>query len=183
MDFPLSETSRLYLRKITTKDADDIFEYLSNDEVTKYLGRESLNDIGESYDLIKKFETNYIDKRGIRWGMIHKATGHLIGTIGYDAIQIKNKRADIGYDLNIKYWRQGFATEAINEVIRLGFENLGLNRIGAVVFPQNIPSLNLLEKVGFTKEGILRDYIIQNNIERDTVVLSLLKKEYPSNIN
>ncbi|MDK2562396.1 GNAT family N-acetyltransferase [Romboutsia sedimentorum] len=175
MDFPLSETSRLYLRKITIKDADDIFEYLSNDEVTKYLGRESLNDIGESYDLIKKFETNFIDKRGIRWGIIHKATGQLIGTVGYDAIQIKNKRADIGYDINIKYWRQGFATEAINEVIRLGFENLDLNRIGAVVFPENIASLNLLEKLGFTKEGILRDYIIQNDIERDTVVLSLLK--------
>lgn len=55
---------------------------------------------------------------------------------------------------------------------------MDLNRIGSVVFPDNIASLNLLKKVGFTKEGLLREYIIQNNIARDTVVLSLLKKEY-----
>ncbi|SCI68868.1 Putative ribosomal N-acetyltransferase YdaF [uncultured Clostridium sp.] len=111
-------------------------------------------------------------------GIIHKEIKKLIGTMGYDAIQIKNKRADIGYDINSNYWRQGFAIEAINEVIQFGFTKLDLNRIGSVVFPDNIASLNLLKKVGFTKEGLLREYIIQNNIARDTVVLSLLKKEY-----
>lgn len=178
MDFPVLETRRLYLRKITVDDASDIFEYLSNDMVTRYLGKESLINIEGAYDIINKIEINYSERRGIRWGIIHKESKKLIGTIGYDAIQIKNKRADIGYDINSNYWRQGFAIEAINEVIQFGFTKLDLNRIGSVVFPDNIASLNLLKKVGFTKEGLLREYIIQNNIARDTVALSLLKKEY-----
>lgn len=178
MDFPVLETSRLYLRKITTDDANDIFEYLSNDKVTRYLGKKSLVNIEEVYNLINELDTRYDECRGIRWGVIHKESMKLIGTIGYDAMQIKNKRADIGYDINSNYWRQGFATEAINEVIKFGFNKLGLNRIGAVVFPENLASLNLLKKVGLTKEGVLREYIVQNDIKKDTVVLSLLKREY-----
>ncbi|GAA0701658.1 GNAT family protein [Paraclostridium ghonii] len=178
MGFPVLETRRLYLTKIINDHASDIFEYLSNDIVTRYLGKESLINIGGAYELINKININYSEGKGIRWGIIHKNSNKLIGTIGYDAIQIKNKRADVGYDINSNYWRQGFATEAINEIIKFGFTKLDLNRIGAVVFPDNIASLNLLEKVGFTKEGILREYIIQNNIERNCVVLSLLKKEY-----
>lgn len=122
MDFPVLETSRLYLRKITTDDANDIFEYLSNDKVTRYLGKKSLINIDEVYDLINELDTRYDECRGIRWGVIHKENRKLIGTIGYDAMQIKNKRADIGYDINSNYWRQGFATEAINEVIKFGFD-------------------------------------------------------------
>lgn len=178
MNFPILETSRLYLREITDDDANDIFEYLSNDRVTRYLGKDSLTNIDEAYDIINKIKINYDERRGIRWGIIHKESKKLIGTIGYDAMHIKNKRADIGYDINSNYWRQGFATEAINKVLEFGFSKLDLNRIGAVVFPENIASLNLLQKIGFTKDGLLRQYIIQNNIARDTIVLSLLKKEY-----
>lgn len=178
MNFPILETSRLYLREITDDDANDIFEYLSNDKVTRYLGKDSLTNIDEAYDIINKIKINYDERRGIRWGIIHKESKKLIGTIGYDAMHIKNKRAEIGYDINLSFWRQGFATEAINKVIEFGFSKLDLNRIGAVVFPENIASLNLLQKIGFTKDGLLRQYIIQNNIARDTIVLSLLKKEY-----
>lgn len=177
MDFPILETSRLYLRKITNEDAIDIFEYLSNDIVTRYLGKESLNNIIEAYELINKINNNYLEGRGIRWGIVHKDSQKLIGTMGYDGIHMKNKRADIGYDLNSSYWRLGYATEAINEIIKFGFNELELNRIGAVAFLDNTASLSLLGKVGFTKEGILREYIIQNHIPRDTVVFSLLRKE------
>lgn len=178
MGFRVLESKRLYLTKIINDHASDIFEYLSNDIVTRYLGMESIINIEEAYAIINKINTNYSEGKSIRWGIIHKDSNKLIGTIGYDAIQIKNKRADVGYDINLNYWRRGFATEAINEIIKFGFTKLDLNRIGAVVFPDNIASLNLLEKVGFTKEGILREYIIQSNIERSCVVLSLLKKEY-----
>ncbi|MCR8747240.1 GNAT family N-acetyltransferase [Romboutsia lituseburensis] len=183
MNFPTLETSRLYLREITDDDASDIFEYLSDDTVTKYLGKESLTNVDGAYEIINKIKINYNERRGIRWGIIHKESRKLIGTIGYDVLQVKNKRADVGYDINSNYWRQGFATEAINEVINWGFIKFDLNRIGSVVFPDNIASLNLLKKIGFTKEGLLREYIIQNNMERDTVVLSLLKKEYLAKVN
>jgi len=178
MQFPLLETNRLYLRKITINDANDIFEYLSNDTVTRYLGKNSLTNIEEVYEIINRLELNYNENRGIRWGIVLKDSNKLIGTMGYDALQIKNKRADIGYDINSHYWRKGFATETISEVIKFGFEQLDLNRIGVVVFPENIASSNLLKKFGFREEGLLREYIIQNNVPKDTIVFSLLRKEY-----
>lgn len=113
MDFPILETRRLYLRKIMNDDASDIFEYLSQDLVTRYLGKGSLVNLEQVYELIDKINTRYKGCSGIRWGIVHKENEKLIGTIGYDGIQIKNKRADIGYDINSIYWRQGIATEAI----------------------------------------------------------------------
>ena len=68
--------------------------------------------------------------------------------------------------------------EAILEVLRFSYTELELNRIGAVVYPENTPSVALLEKMGFTKEGLLRDYMFQNNKFHDTYVLSLLKEEW-----
>lgn len=178
MKFQSLETTRLYLRQITQYDADDIFEYLSNYTVTRNLGREPLNNIRESYEIIANLEIDYNNCKGMRWAMIHKGSNKLIGTIGYDSLDMKNKRAEIGYDLNQYYWNQGFTTEAISEVIRFGFEKLDINRISAVVFLENEPSIKLLKKSGFKKEGILRDYVIQDYFPKDVEVLSLLKREY-----
>ena len=178
MEFPILETKRLYLHEITYEYRFDLFEYLSNDKVTKSLGMKSLVKVEETEEVINKIKANYTNQKSIRWGLINKENNKLIGTMGYDAIQIKNKRADIGYDINLNYWRQGFATEAMREIIKFGFDKLNLNRIGAVVYPDNIASINLLSKNGFSKEGLLREYIIQDNIARDTIAFSLLKKEY-----
>lgn len=183
MEFQLLETARLYLRQITQYDAVDMFEYLSNYTVTRNLGREPLNSIRESYEIIANLEYDYNDSRGMRWAMVHKNNNKLIGTIGYDLLDRKNKRAEIGYDLNQYYWNQGFTTEAISEVIKFGFEQLDINRISAVVFLENKASIKLLEKSGFKKEGILRDYIIQDYFPKDVEVLSLLKREYYIELN
>lgn len=178
MEFQLLETTRLYLRQITQYDADDMFEYLSNYKVTRNLGREPFNNIRELYEIISNLEYNYNYTKGMRWGIVHKDSNKLIGTIGYDSLDIKNRRAEIGYDLNPHYWNQGFTTEAISKVIKFGFEKLDINRISAVVLLENEASLKLLEKSGFKKEGILRDYVIQDDYPKDVEVLSLLKREY-----
>ena len=98
MDLKILESKRLYLRRITENDLTDIYEYLSDDNVTKYLGKKSFIDIKEAYELINKIDKNHYEGRCIRWGIIYKEHNKLIGTIGYDAIHIKNKRADIGYE-------------------------------------------------------------------------------------
>jgi ribosomal-protein-alanine N-acetyltransferase len=72
----------------------------------------------------------------------------------------------------------GYTSEAIKEILRYSFEELDLNRIGAVVYPENIPSLKLLETIGFQVEGLLRGYMYQNSQSHDTYILSLLKQEW-----
>lgn len=178
MKFPLLETKRLKLVEITHNHVNSLYEILSLEEVTKYYGTDHFRSLGEATKLIDMFQKNFFEKRGIRWGMILKENYKLIGTVGLNGLQLKNKRSEIGYELHPDYWRRGFTSEAILEVLRFSFTELELNRIGAVVYPENIPSVDLLEKIGFTREGLLRDYMFQNNKFHDTYVLSLLKDEW-----
>jgi len=174
--FPTLETDRLILREMTKEDAEGIFACFSNEDVTRYYGQETLEKIEQAEKIVDSFSKSYSEKRGIRWGIERKGTKGIIGTIGFNAWLPKHKRAEIGYELHPNYWRNGYTLEAVLKVISYGFEKLDLTRIGAVVFIENKASNNLLEKVGFQKEGVLRDYMYQNGKAYDTYVYSLLRK-------
>ncbi|WP_462409312.1 GNAT family N-acetyltransferase [Neobacillus sp. Marseille-QA0830] len=178
MHFPTLETERLKLIELTHRHVDSIFEILSFEQVTQYYGTERFVLQAEAAKLIDMFRKNYVEKRGIRWGIKLKENQRIIGSLGLNALQLKNKRAEIGYELHPAYWRNGYTSEAIEKVLRYSFEELDLYRIGAVVYPENIPSLHLLQKLGFTKEGLLRGYFKQQDQFHDTYVLSLLKPEW-----
>ncbi|MDQ0225931.1 GNAT family N-acetyltransferase [Metabacillus niabensis] len=174
--FPRLETDRLILREMTKEDAEGIFACFSNEDVTRYYGQETLEKIEQAEKIVDFFSKSYSEKRGIRWGIERRGTKGIIGTIGFNAWLPKHKRAEIGYELHPDYWRNGYTLEAVLKVISYGFEKLDLTRIGAVVFIENKASNNLLEKVGFQKEGVLRDYMYQNGKAYDTFVYSLLRK-------
>src|SRR5690554_4650465 len=154
--FPILETERLLLREITQEDAEGIFACFSNDNVTRYYGQDTLENIEQAEKFVDFFSKNYTEKKGIRWGIEIKGTKGIIGTIGFNAWSVKHKRAEIGYEIHPEQWRKGYTLEAVSKVIQYGFGELGLTRIGAVVFIDNEASNNLLFKVGFQKEGVLR---------------------------
>lgn len=173
--FPILETERLLLREISKDDADGIFSCFSSENVTRYYGQETLESIEQAQAFVDFFAKSYKEKRGIRWGIEIKGKQGIIGTIGFNAWSIKHKRADIGYEIHPDHWRKGYTLEAVSKVIQYGFDEFGLTRIGAVVFMDNDASNKLLKKVGFQKEGILRDYMYQNGKAHDTYVYSILK--------
>ncbi|MEH7073547.1 GNAT family N-acetyltransferase [Neobacillus drentensis] len=178
MTFPILDTKRLKLIEITHQHIDYLYEILSLEEVTRYYGTNRFTLPVEASRLIDMFHKNLVEKRGIRWGIKLKENQRLIGTVGLNGLQLKHKRAEIGYELHPAYWRRGLASEAIHEVLSFSFKQLDLHRIGAVVYPENEASLNLLMNIGFMKEGILRGYIHQNEQFHDTCVLSLLKSDW-----
>jgi [ribosomal protein S5]-alanine N-acetyltransferase len=175
--FPTLETKRLLLREITKDDAGSLFDCFSNENVTRYYGQETLENIEQADALVEFFSNSFKEKRGIRWGIEMKGTQGIIGTIGLNAWSPKHKRAEIGYEIHPDHWRKGYTSEAVLEVIQYGFNELGLTRIGAVVFIDNIASINLLMKAGFKKEGVLRNYMYQNGSAHDTYVYSFLNNE------
>lgn len=173
--FPRLETDRLVLREISRDDAEGIFACFSNENVTRYYGHETLNNLEQAEAFVEFFANSYKEKKGIRWGIERKGIQGIIGTIGFNAWSPKHKRAEIGYEIQPKQWRKGFISEAVLKVIQYGFDELGLTRIGAVVFTENEASNQLLSKVGFQKEGILRNYMYQNEKAYDTYVYSLIR--------
>ena len=173
--FPTLETERLILREITKEDTEGIFACFSNDDVTRYYGQETLQNLKQAEDIIEFFRKNYHDNRGIRWAIERKEDKGIIGTIGFNAWLPKHKRAEIGYELHPNHWRKGYTSEAVLAVLTYGFDVMELTRIGAVVFKENEASQNLLTKIGFQEEGILKKYMYQNGVAHDTYVYSLLK--------
>ncbi|MED4695835.1 GNAT family protein [Peribacillus frigoritolerans] len=173
--FPILETERLILREVTKEDAEGIFACFSNNNVTRYYGQETLQNIEQAEKFVDFFSKNYDEKRGIRWGIERKETKGIIGTIGFNAWLPKHKRAEIGYEIHPEHWRKGYTSEAISKVLSYGFDVMDLTRIGAVVFIDNEASNNLLTKIGFQKEGVLKKYMYQNGEAHDTYVYSLLE--------
>ncbi|MCD6270294.1 GNAT family N-acetyltransferase [bacterium] len=87
--------------------------------------------------------------------------GEVAGSVSFT--KIKQYKAEIGYWLGEKYWRQGIMTEAVKLATKFGFKELKLKRIYAYVFPWNKASMRVLEKAGYNLEGILRKDIKKNN--------------------
>ncbi|MCT8137334.1 GNAT family N-acetyltransferase [Anaerobacillus sp. CMMVII] len=168
--FPKLETARLILREITESDTEGIFKCFSNDLVIKYYGQDRLENEAEATDFVKFFAKSYQEKKGIRWAIVRKDTNELIGTIGFNSLSLKHKRAEIGYELHPNHWRKGYATEAIKKVLSYGFQEMGLTRVGAVVFIENTASNRLLQSLGFVREGVLKQYMYQNGVPHDTNV-------------
>jgi ribosomal-protein-alanine N-acetyltransferase len=175
--FPEIYTERLFLRKISLKDAETLFQYWSDPEVTKYLNVATFTNIKQAFNLIQLLNSIYNKKEGIRWAIVIRKTSEVIGTCGYNSWIKKSSRGEIGYELGRKYWGNGYATEAVNEIIKYGFKTMHLNRIEAFTVPEAFSSINLLEKLGFKKEGLLREYGYWNKKYWDENIYSLLKKD------
>lgn len=173
--FPVLETERLRLREIEKSDAESLFAYFSKEITNRYYGQDPFDKVEQAEGIVEMFTANYIEKRGIRWGIECKETKSFIGTIGYHLWSPRHKRAEIGYDLHPNYWGKGYASEALTAVSKYGFDVMELTRIGAVVFTENDASSKLLLKQGFKNEGVLRDYMYQNNIAYDAYMYSLLR--------
>jgi ribosomal-protein-alanine N-acetyltransferase len=156
IEVPRLETKRLILRALSLEDTDFILRHFSEEDVNRYSSYERL-DRKDILDFYKKF-IEPGNPTGIRLGIVLKETSELVGTLGYHNLSKINRRAEIGYNLSKLHWGKGIMTEAVDALIRHGFEHMNLNRIDATVDSENLKSIRLLERSGFFREGLLRDY-------------------------
>jgi len=156
--FPQLETKNLLLRRIHPSDAGALFKILADDEVTRFYDDDAFTDISQARDQIEAWETSFKNKGCIRWGITRKEKGTMIGSCGFYGFHTWYQRASIGYELARYCWRQGIMTEALSAMLNFGFDELELNRIEAVVMPENTASIIMLEKLGFRNEGLLEEY-------------------------
>ncbi|GIQ69656.1 N-acetyltransferase [Xylanibacillus composti] len=179
--FPVLETERCLLRQMKVEDAADLYQIFSDAEVTKDMGIDPLDNIGQAEGIIHFMNQLYDQKSAFRWGIIRKADGKLIGTCGYNGWEIqRGSRGEIAYDLGKAYWRQGYMSEVLQSAISFGFDTMSLHRIEAFTNMDAVPSMKLLERMGFKEEGILRGYAMFHGQFCDQRCYSLLKLEWNS---
>lgn len=143
------ETERLKLRPVTLEDAEDMFEYSSDEETVTYVF--PLNQ--EIAETRKNIAGYFMQQPLGKYGVELKATGKFIGTIDL-GVDEANTIAEMGYALNRGFWGKGYMPEAAQAILRLSFEKLELMRVYAVHDEDNAKSGRVMEKIGMTVEGI-----------------------------
>lgn len=174
--FPILYTDRLDLIEIKQEHLGDIFKLFSDKRVTQYYNIKTLIIENEAQKFIDGFRSRFTKKAGIRWGIALKGQNNIIGTIGFNNF-INRHRANVGYDLKVDFWNNGYLTEALKAVIEFGFIQLEINRIEAEVMQGNIASEKVLNKIGFKNEGVLRQWMYWNDKHYDMTMFSLLQSD------
>ncbi len=172
------ETERLILRPLTPEDSDGLFRIFSDPEVTRYLEITPLKFASEGKALIDYFNGQFERKTGVRWGIEQKKDGALIGTCGFHSVELWVFKAELSYDIGRPYWGKGIVPEAARALLRHAFEVMGMNRVQASVLPEAAASAKVLEKLGFHREGVLRETGYWKGRFWDKITYSLLKREW-----
>jgi len=120
----------------------------------------------------------YKTKAPSSWGIVHKHSAKLIGTIGFVSVDRTHSRAEVGFALGRKYWSQGLMTEALGEVLRFSFSDMGLNRVVAKCFVENTGSERVMQKVGMKFEGVCREEALIKGKFVDLKQYAILRSEF-----
>jgi RimJ/RimL family protein N-acetyltransferase len=178
-DLPELETERLVLRKMRLDDAEAMFAYASDPEVTRYVLWDTHRSIEDSESFLRSATEGYERGDFGGWGIVLKDDGAFVGTCGVDAgYAPEHARAELGYVLSREHWGKGLMPEAVRAVIAFGFEKLSLNRVEARCIAENTASARVMEKAGMTYEGTLREREFIKGAYRDIKLYSILRREY-----
>jgi [ribosomal protein S5]-alanine N-acetyltransferase len=104
-------------------------------------------------------------------------TDRCLGMVNYHDGHIRSKRVAIGYIIDPAYQRKGIASEAVSTMLNFCFGELGLHRVQALIHPKNTASRKLVEKLGFRREGELRDNLRVGDEWRNDVLYALLETD------
>ncbi len=168
------QTNRLILKEIKIEDAEQIYKLFSDKELLKYTDNDIHKTIKDTKELIGIYQKEQKTGKSFRWAIWLKKTNNIIGILSIYHINRKHKFATIGSFLDRNYQKNGFMPEARLATINYAFNKLKLNRLEAQVFVKNMYSIKMLEKLGFKKEGRLRQNFMINNKLEDSFMYSIL---------
>ncbi len=182
MYFPILETERLLLREWEESDAADLFALYSNENVVLYTPITAYTSLEQAVTKAANFRDWFrVKQTSITWAVVLKDTGKIIGECSLHSLSPENQRAEVGYAYSPEVWGKGIASESIQKLVDFAFTDFSLfpiNRLEANTDPRNIASAKLLEKLGFTKEGHLRQRNIEKGEVVDSVIYAMLRGEY-----
>ena len=172
------ETARLTLRPFRASDVDDVFRYASDGEVSRFV----LWDRHETRDDTQRFLDWVLGQyaRGDlpSWGIVQKASGHVVGSIGYGWHEASHARAEVGYVLARDCWGKGLMTEAVRAVLGHAFGTLKLHKVVAHCHVQNASSRRVLEKAGMRHEGRLYEHLYVKGTYWDIDLMGIVDREW-----
>ncbi|MGP4076497.1 GNAT family N-acetyltransferase [Halobacillus sp. K22] len=174
----LEEGEHLYLREIVPDDWESLHTYASNEEACKFQPWGPNNEQDSIFFVQQAIRDREVRHRSrFVFAIINKESGRVVGNIEMNIIDWDGV-GEIGFIIHPDHWGKGYATEAAHLILKHSFERCELHRVEANCSPDNIASLNVLEKIGMILEGKLRQNILVKGSWRDSCVYSMLKDEW-----
>jgi [ribosomal protein S5]-alanine N-acetyltransferase len=169
---------RVGLRPISLDDCTERYvAWLRDPEVNQYL---ETRWVEQTLDTVRAFVTSVsADPASHLMAITDAKSGHHIGNIKIGPIRKHHNYADLSYFIGDRdFWGRGYATEAIQLAIRLGFERLGLHRLQAGIYSGNLGGARALEKAGFIRDAVLHSQLLGPAGWEDHVWYRLLRDEW-----
>ncbi len=178
--FPVISTKRFLLIRPEISFAEDLFEIYGDPASMLYMERMPAKTVQECKELINSWNDNFRNKISIRWAVVNRDEPRtLIGTAALHNWHPKNRRIELGADINRKLWGRGIASEITAPIINFAFENFDINRCELRCNPKNTGSVAIAEKFAMKLEGILREYVyVEGKGFSDEAVYVILRKYY-----
>ena len=171
-------TPRLTLRPLTMRDAQDIYDYSRDPEVARHVLWDAHRSLADSRAYLRFILRQYRDGVPSSYGIVLKASGRVVGTIGFMWYSQENHSVEVGYSLARGVWNQGLMTEALKAVMRLSFEELQVHRVEAQHETSNPASGRVMLKCGMRHEGTLRGRIYNKGRFVDVELYAILREDW-----
>ncbi len=171
-------TERLTLRFLTEADLPAVYDIFSHPEVMRYWSYPPWTDRSQAQQWLIHVQEGYRAGDAFQFGIERRADHVVVGTCTLFQFHIASRRAEIGYALGRLYWGSGYMHESLQALVHYAFQTLDLNRLEADIDPRNLASANTLKRLGFQKEGHLRERWIVNDEISDTDLYGLLRRDW-----
>jgi [ribosomal protein S5]-alanine N-acetyltransferase len=172
------DTPRLLLRPLGDDDAPALLAIFSDPRVTQYWSTPPWTDVAQALAMVARDRDEMARGESLRLGLQRRSDGLLLGHCSLFRFNSQCRRAELGYGQGADSWGQGYMHEALSALLEHAFDTLDLNRIEADIDPRNAASQRTLERLGFTREGFLRERWIVAGEVSDTALYGLLQREW-----
>jgi ribosomal-protein-alanine N-acetyltransferase len=169
-DQPLT-TERLMLREFTAEDHDGVHAYAADPEVCRFSewGPNTPEETTVFLNAAAHFRRR-TPRDQFSLAVVQRSDLVLVGAVDLHVTSILHARGEMGYVFRRSHWGRGYATEAAAAILRFGLTVAGLHKISATCDPDNVASARVLEKIGMTREGYLRQHTLQRGAWRDRLL-------------
>jgi [ribosomal protein S5]-alanine N-acetyltransferase len=175
---PTLHTTRLRLRPFDDADANDLFALHSSAYVLRYWDAPPWSERVRAERFITACRQMAEGGTGARLAVDRDCDGAFIGWCSLNRWNPDYRSASLGYCFDDAAWGHGYATEAARALLRWAFDTLDLNRVQAETDTRNVASARVLEKLGFVREGTLREDCVVNGEVSDSWVYGLIRREW-----
>jgi len=179
MTQPTLNTARLLLRPFAISDAPDVQRLAGAREVADTtLNIPHPYEDGMAEQWIASHRAGLENGTSVHFAVINQADNTLVGCVSLMCISVALTRVELGYWIGVAFWGNGFCTEASRAVLDYAFNDLGLNRVWAEHITRNPASGRVMQKLGMTYEGRLRQHTRKWGVPEDVEVYGLLRDEW-----